>query len=234
MTPKTIECWKCRAKFSWEPRDAFGHEPRNCPACTKAEVEEKQRQRSAKVLAEREEVLKKICPWSFANTDVKRLGFEHGEQYRKVMAWTSDQRKGLVLIGETDKGKTRCLWELVKRLVREGVVVRFLRETDFSHEVGRRGKDGTLWDWVDKLCEVDVLAYDDLGKAPKTDRFISELFHVIDTRLNWGRPTLITTQLTGKEVGEQIKSTAGIHAGKATAEALVRRLRQHCQDVSFN
>jgi len=228
MKTRNITCWRCDKKFEATVED-FASFPSECPACLKmlAERDRKDAQLRCSKKQTVEEYIQAITPATFLKTDFLKLPHD---QFQTVMRWQVQER-GMMLIGPSGHYKTRCLWALTHQLIRKNHKVEFLRETDFSHQVAKRGHIGTLWDWVERLCEVEVLVLDDLGKAPRTDRFVSELFHVVDTRLNEERPILISTQLDGKAIGGQI--AGGVHAGGQTAEALVRRLRESCDVVLF-
>lgn len=229
------QCWRCDKEFEATVED-YAAFPSECPVCLKRIADRdremfriKQMAKQSYRLEEVEAVIAKITPATFKKTNLQEL--PDMVAYRKVIDWKVGPR-GLLLLGASGLGKTRCLWGLAHRLLKEGRQVEFLRETDFSHQVAKRGHLGSLWDWVDFLCSTEVLILDDLGKAPRTDRFVSELFHVIDTRLNEERPILISTQLEGEEIAGQI--TRGIHEGGHTAGALVRRLRDACEVVQFS
>jgi DNA replication protein DnaC len=148
-----------------------------------------------------------------------------------LMAMDATVGRGAYLFGPVDAGKTRCMWELAKHLVRTGTRVEFLTETQLSHQVARRGRDGSLWDWIDSLCTVPMLFLDDIGKAPHTDRFISELWHITNERMNWQRPMFISGQLSGAELAE--RSFGRDAASRSAMTSLVRRIRTACPTIEF-
>ena len=124
--------------------------------------------------------------------------------------------KGIVLHGPTGSGKTHLLWWLVRQVDVQGLT--FL--VCDSHEMATKGIPA-------EAEHTDVLCIDDLGNEPKTTKYESGLLHLLRKRLNWKRPTIITTQLTGAAFREQF--FAGV-----SAEAVLRRLRDgsHMIDTS--
>lgn len=228
MKTAIVTCWRCDKKFQ-STVEEFASFPSECPSCLKM-IEERNLKgaqlRSGQKLSV-DDYIAAITPCIFQKTNFLKLPHD---QFQAVMRWEVGPR-GLLLVGESGKCKTRCLWALAHQLIRKNHQVEFLSELEFSHQVAKRGHIGTLWAWVEKLAEVEVLILDDLGKAPRTDRFVSELFYVIDKRVNEERPILISTQLDGSAVASQ--ADRGVHVGGHTASALVRRLRECCEVIKF-
>ena len=53
---------------------------------------------------------------------------------------------------------------------------------------------------MNTLKECDLLLLDDLGAEFESQFYVSCLYELINTRLNYGRPTIVNTNLTGTEL----------------------------------
>ncbi len=162
-----------------------------------------------------------ICPPLYRDTDKSRLD---GLMLANTMAFKRALNRGLMIVGESGKGKTRCMWLLIQRLLCvEGVPVRAINDTLFSVEYSKRLGNGTAEDWIDRLSRVSVLFIDDLGKAAPTARHKEAFYSVLEARSANMLPTLITTNY-GKD---------GLLArfGADDGAAIVRRIVEFCEII---
>jgi len=166
-----------------------------------------------------------ICPPLFKNAD-GNFPTINQEALTTVLRFDPDSTKGLVLTGETGKGKTTAAWMLLKKLSYESsLMIRAIRDPEFSREYSKRLGNGTADEWVDKLCGVDVLFIDDLGKAAVTPRYKEQLYDVIDSRINKQKPTIVTTQYNRSKLIERF--------GDEDGKALVRRFLEFSEIINF-
>lgn len=167
----------------------------------------------------------KICPPLYAETDPSRLP---SSQYGRVMGWNYGPR-GLLLAGESGKGKTRCAWDLVKRLMTVNALdVVVFDCVGFGHEMVRRYRsdDGDIEDWLDELAKCPLIFFDDFGKDKATERVEAEIFGIVERRVANKLPIIATTNDTGESL---ISKLSDNHRG----QALIRRLRDFCQVITF-
>jgi len=143
-----------------------------------------------------------------------------------VLDWPC-QISGLLVLGATGTGKTRSVFLLLKRLCREGRRPLVFTATDFGHAVQENMRGAQAGPWVRSLKDRDLLFFDDLGKAKLTDRVEAELFGIIEARIAFLRPTVITTNMTGATMGNILT--------KDRAAPLIRRLREtdYFKQVAF-
>ncbi len=176
----------------------------------------------------RESMWRDVCPSEFRFTDTEHKSWkENIEAISKVMAWEfSKEGRGLIIYGASGKCKTRSVWRLLKPLYIKGVQMTIITETQFSNDCGAKfGQSGIeARNWIEELCKVPLLFLDDIGKSSTTQRFSQEMFHVIDKRTSWRRPTIATLNGSGKELASKL--------GDAGPQ-IVRRLRDYCDIVTF-
>lgn len=169
-----------------------------------------------------------LCPESYRS--FKKEMLPKPGCYDSVLEWDYASRKGLILVGDSGMGKTRCAWQLMKRLyVLEWINFMAITELQFSHEVATFGKSESLSSWIKNICECKVLFIDDLGKSVMTERVTSELFYVLEERTKHKRPTIITMQIEAGNLYQKFSS----RSGKEIAEAILNRLKAHCEIINF-
>lgn len=159
--------------------------------------------------------------------DAKQLPMTDPEALRTALNWkpTPSRRNGMILQGRSRLGKTRCLWELHKRLATEGVEMEVVTMSRFALWA-KRLDDRTGKSWQLRLADVDVLALDDMGKARLTPAVEDALFQVIDDRLNYRRPTIITTQHDRQAISKLFSSPE-------IALAVLNRMAESATPVMF-
>ena len=110
----------------------------------------------------------------------------------------------LLLCGATGLGKTHLSTAVARRVIERGFDVYYTGAirmfADF--EVARFGSGTAAGDASDpaRYTECDLLIIDDLGTEVTNQFTNSCLYMVLDTRINLRRPTIINTNLTGKEI----------------------------------
>jgi DNA replication protein DnaC len=78
---------------------------------------------------------------------------------------------------------------------------------------------------IKDMIYAPVLVIDDLGNDKMQSSKEAIVLKVIRHRANWRRPTIITTQFVGSSLEERFSD---LH----TARAVIRRLRDYCDDVA--
>jgi len=151
--------------------------------------------------------------------------------------YVNNLRRGIVAFGKTGTGKTRAiLSRLCQVYAEDGSDQRFefVRIVDFAAKVRllapRRGDE--LEDYIVRLSDAPILFLDDLHQAKLTPRYAEELFRVVDTRSSDELPLFVTCQMAGPALVEKL--TSDNSELRPTAEAIVRRLRDHCHPIDFD
>ena len=131
---------------------------------------------------------------------------------RKALYFDATKRRGMVLHGMSGTGKTRIMWLVAKRVA----------------------ESGRSWLWIDSLdyvdtlpkeaMFVDVLFLDDFGNEPLQGQSETRLLKLIRSRCDHHRPIVLTTQHQGESLSKRFREGA-------SAQAVVRRLREFCDGV---
>ncbi|MDR1673909.1 MAG: ATP-binding protein [Oscillospiraceae bacterium] len=109
--------------------------------------------------------------------------------------------KGILMIGQTGLGKTLLSLAIAKAVSEKGFNVlydsasNYLRRIEKEH-FGRITDTDTL----ETLLEADLIILDDLGAEFSTSFYVSAVYNIINTRLNREKPTIISTNLTPREL----------------------------------
>jgi DNA replication protein DnaC len=221
---KTIQCQDCGTPVTYSPVVWGGKELftiRLCEPCgveQRAIREQAEKQRAAK---QADELWATICPPRYADTEPSRLP---QRQLAEVLAWRY-QPTGLLLYGETNTGKTRSIWLLLRSLFDLGYRMTCLTSGSFSRQSSDFGGSGKSEEWADGLIRVPILFIDDIGKGRLTERNEADLFDIIEQRLAHKRPLLLTTNMVGDSIKDRMDPDRG--------EPLIRRLRESCKPISF-
>ena len=168
-------------------------------------------------------------PAVFQDTEISRLH----EKIQENINWRPEGDKtGLLIHGTTGVGKTRALWEIVRRMWVEKAEMDInmpylfltMRKIESMIEQGfDTKKHGTM---LDSLIEHPLLVIDDLGKERLTSRMASDLFAIIDERTVNRRTTIISTNFNGTTLLERFENK-----DKETGVAFIRRLKDYFKIV---
>lgn len=223
----TTHCQTCGAEF--KARRFFGgFGAVHCDCCMDESEARSNSERQAASQTSRKAVWESLCPPLFRSldegglTDTRRLMLEQSECAR-VLRWQYGER-GLLLVGETGRCKTRVAWRLLRRLFDEGRSIKALTAVRFdieTQELAGRGYKG----WFDGLIKVDVLFLDDIGKGKFTDLVESRFFALLDERAANCKPCIITSNDNGAALAERMSDHR--------SAPIIRRLREFCEPIVF-
>jgi len=167
------------------------------------------------------------CPPLYQQTDPARLP---PDKLKAVLAWRYGPR-GLLLVGKTGAGKSRCAWQLIRRLtVDEGRHVRAFDGIGWGVAVSAAfGDPQTTETWLDRVCKADVLFIDDLFKVKFTEAQEQGIYGVFERRAAYMRPIIATMNTTGELLLARMTEQGRADRG----EPLIRRMRDFCQIITF-
>ena len=164
-------------------------------------------------------------PELFRDTELSRLH----EKIQANIDWRPQGDKtGLLIHGTTGVGKTRALWEVVRRMwvekadkdINMPYLFLTMRKIESMIEQGfDTKKHGTM---LESLIEHPLLVIDDLGKERLTSRMASDLFAIVDERSVNRKTTIISTNFNGTTLLERFENK-----DKETGVAFIRRLKDY-------
>ena len=199
------ECPHCGKIEKWNAIEAAAFSACACEECIE---EYENRGRSSKKVEQIRDKLEETIPPLYLETDPERLPYK---QRQEVMSWTIPENrtktKGLWIVGDTRTSKTRTMCLLLGKLIKQGKSVRAFFHGAFGDqliEVIRSEKSFRAW--KREITRVDVLVIDDLFSFKMTERVEASIFEILDERIAWHRPTIVTTQLTKKDAQSRFQS----------------------------
>lgn len=176
------------------------------PAVGDALIERADREARQDRLARQADILLARLPAMYRNADFPRAGF--GQQAR---TWLADYRadvaagrspRSLVILGGTGTGKTWTLCAIARALLTEDTVpvtVVTVSELLASLRPAQGGLDVDLLQY----SSAPVLGLDDMGSERLTEWGTEQLYRLAHERSHNGRPTIVTSNLTGPQIRER-------------------------------
>jgi len=231
MDSEKATCADCGAEFASK---AVGFEgvimfrQRYCATCMTKSEEREKASKTRSVLSERAAEWTRICPASYQGTDIEHSGISDICR-RAAKAWNPESVRGLAFIGVTGLGKTRSLFWVLQRAHDAGRSCAAISHNRFSRVVAdafagdgdERARGKAL---LRKLARVDVLLFDDLGKAPSTERADAECEELVEVRTSNGLPMLWTSNGSGAWLAKRF--------GEDRGEPITRRLGEFCRVIT--
>lgn len=151
------------------------------------------------------------------------------DAYEAALAVAHDPaHQGLVLAGGPGVGKTHLAAAIMATRIAAGHEVLFATVPELIEDLrGLQRDQGKLEEMHKLLTRCELLVLDDLGaergtKAERGADFGGEqLFLIVNGRMNWQKPLVVTTNLvTPHDLGERL--------GRATGPRIVSRLAELC------
>ncbi len=137
--------------------------------------------------------------WTFANDDRANEKLSQAMQnYVDNFSKYKAEGKGLLLYGDTGRGKTFAACCIANALIDNGVPVLVTQFTRIRNELWgmREGRQ----EYLDNLNQFPLLVIDDLAAEGKTEYMGELIYNVIDSRERAKLPIIITTNLTKEEL----------------------------------
>ena len=143
-------------------------------------------------------------PFGFNYHDAQLSKMDQSEEImEKVFSWVKQEKGIFYFCGNVGTGKTYFAAALWNYLEEKNENHRAYKESEFFALA--RAAINQNWDYsveVKRICETKWLIIDDMGTSQMTDFQKEVLFTLIDTRLNDGLPTLITSNLGLESIKE--------------------------------
>ena len=136
-------------------------------------------------------------------------GIAAREQMDKVLHFCIRYAQGfcekspsLLMLGGTGLGKTHLSQAIAKTVMEKGYFVLIGTAQDFFRAAEKEhfGREKTDRDTLGTLTECDLLILDDLGAEFESNYYTSCLYYILNSRLNNGKQTVISSNLTAKQL----------------------------------
>lgn len=141
-----------------------------------------------------------------------------------VSDWAREPSKGLLLQGMVGRGKTHNACAALLIAMDNGYIAKFATFDDLLRECratfNNRDTEEAV---ISRYASVGILCIDDMGKERVTEWSLPIIFSIINKRSMNRKPTIITTQYSGRQLIERM--TVG--GDSETARAIVSRLFEY-------
>lgn len=219
--------------------------PYTCPACMDRGVADG-RTCTCKQTILNQLVYEQLCDvspvreCSFDNFDLAYYDREHRTMMGKVLESClryvrefSRESKNLLFTGAPGLGKTHLSLAVAEGVARSGRLVMYVSAPHLMDELerGKFQKDAAALEYREIIFGCDLLVIDDLGTEMVTSYTKSEVYDLVNTRLNTSRPTIINTNLGMRDIEK--KYTSRVYSRIAGMYAVVEfkgrdiRLQKH-------
>ena len=123
--------------------------------------------------------------------------FEYCRCYADDFGKCSDS---LFMHGATGLGKTHLSLAIANVVVEKGFEVIYGSAQNLLSSLEREKFGGGSGEMEKELLDCDLLIIDDLGSEFSTQFTVACIYNIINTRINLGKPVIISTNLTGEEL----------------------------------
>lgn len=199
--------------------------PRQC-ACIRERTAREERKRKEREHKQTVESNTSVCfeeramrKWNFENDNGKNPDMKFAKYYVEHWKELKKAGHGLILWGGVGSGKSYMAACIANALLEQEVRVLM---TNFAAIINGMFSATDKIDYVNAICSYDLLIIDDLGVESHSEYRMEGLFNVIDRRVRSGKPMIITTNLTIKEMDE----TQNLNEAR-----IYDRIRAVCQPV---
>ena len=189
--------------------------PNVCLACAEAGTT------SRSDSAPRKSKWERLCPPLYQR-DLP-LELERQRWVSDVLSWQYGPQ-GLLVVGNTGTGKTWVMWQLLRRLLEEGLSAVVLNAVTLRSGLVNAAREGDTEIYVRRLAGAEVLYWDDFGQTHLSEAASEMLLHLVEQRTSHERPLLLTSQYSGGALGSQFQRPE-------MGAAVRRRINEFCRVV---
>lgn len=137
-------------------------------------------------------------------------GISVRELMRRVLAYCQDyadnfslSSPSLLLSGGTGLGKTFLSSAIAKELTEKGFSVIFNSVQDLLNNIESEHFGRSDNNTAELTLTADLVILDDLGSEFSTSFSASAVYNIINGRMNYGKPTIVSTNYSAKELNEK-------------------------------
>ncbi|MCL2036241.1 MAG: ATP-binding protein [Oscillospiraceae bacterium] len=110
---------------------------------------------------------------------------------------------GLLLTGRTGLGKTHLSLAIAGKVLEQGYNAIYGSALDFFRKVEDEHFGREKGNTMDSLQSAELLVLDDIGTEFTSSFYASVFYNLINSRMNYGNPTVISTNLSMEELKER-------------------------------
>lgn len=123
--------------------------------------------------------------------------FEYCKKYAQAFSLSSSS---IFMLGLTGLGKTHLSLAIAKEVLAKGFHVAYDSIVNYLRVIEKEHFGRTEADTLKLLLSVDLLILDDLGAEFDSNFYVSTVYNIINSRLNKGLPTIISSNLTTEQL----------------------------------
>lgn len=146
-----------------------------------------------------------LQPYSYDKAVFERMSYNL-ELAKKYAGEFKEKRGNLLLVGTTGTGKTHISTAIAREIISQGFDVIYDSAqniiADFETDKFKSGY-GPYTPKADKYLECDLLIVDDLGTEFSSQFSTACIYNLLNTRQNKGLATIISTNLSARELQER-------------------------------
>ncbi len=202
-----LYCGKCHTKK--QHRDMYFRIGNVTMCLCKCAIDAQNREKEARKQIELADKVRKYRSVGFPEEDMKNWTFANDDRANEKLSQAMQnyvenfdkykaEGKGLLLYGDTGRGKTFSACCVANALIDKGVPVLVTQFSRIRNELWGM-KEGRQ-EYLDNMNQFPLLVIDDLAAEGKTEYMGELIYTVIDSRERAKLPVIITTNLTKEEL----------------------------------
>jgi DNA replication protein DnaC len=166
----------------------------------------------AKIFTRKQDRLNKLMANSGLSEEILSMSFDNFmtdedknpdmAKAKRAVKNAAEVGNSIMLMGNPGRGKTHLAASYLNHWMQErGKTGLFVSLVDLMASLRRtiRATEGPDWDTLlDRYIQADLLVLDDLGQEKASEKVIEVVFHLLNSRINQRKPTVITTNYSLK------------------------------------
>ena len=214
-----LMCGKCHTRKQCEI--SIDNEKLIVPCLCKCEDEKQKAEELERKLSKKKKLAfsgeSYMKEWTFENDKgYSPKLISQAKNYCKKFGMFLKDGKGLLLYGNTGRGKTFTACCIANELIKQGYSVKVANLSDLANEIFN-AQDKT--EYMQRFLRYDLFIIDDFGVERDTAYMNEIVYSIVDTRYRSGKPMIITTNLTS----EQLK-----HPKDIEQQRVFSRIKERC------
>lgn len=150
----------------------------------------------------------------FHNVELSKTIMLHPSHKKELEDFIAKPLQSLFLFGPPGTGKTYALLALIKEIFKRKIPIywiKFLNVKNLDEEILDKVRNyGTASSFISSLSQSMLLFIDDFGVDRLSERFIRDIYQIVDYRWSHEKPTVFSSNLKPEEIeklyGERIFS----------------------------